>query len=441
MGAVFSDEDETEEETPIVKEEGIKKLPDAELATLHQRSGNSSPINKIRIPSPTRESGDGSEMKDANESTSKAKPTKLIRLPSTNITLEKLPPIKPLNHDFGDLKPEAAKSPLVELPTSGQLNRNNVKKKEKEPKFVPYEPYKAAVTPLTTQPKTKLRSTSSSTSLKTLKEECESLKEEFIHDKQLIEAKDAEIEALKRQLAEKDKQLKIQTQVNSEVKRLLVASVGEDIEAKVDYLTQDKARLSADIRQFAARISRDFEEKEHLSVESELWKSKFLACSVVIDELARAKANLVHRDESYEHAARLLLHEHAVLWTTTMDIHGLLAAIVKALDPLGDQVNPIDTGSLLGLADDALRIGLRLRERLGSTSTADLKPVAQLATPAEEALKSILSTPVAVSVDEYASTALTGAAKTQFRKLGDKLNSPTGSFKSCTHCQGSVKNV
>ena len=71
--------------------------------------------------------------------------------------------------------------------------------------------------------------------------------------------------------------MKIQAQVNTEVKRLLVASVGEDIEAKVDFLTQDKARLSADIRQYASKISRDFEEKEKLSVESNVWKSKFLA--------------------------------------------------------------------------------------------------------------------------------------------------------------------
>lgn len=70
-------------------------------------------------------------------------------------------------------------------------------------------------------------------------------------------------------------------QINAEVKRLLVASVGEDIEAKVDYLTQDKARLAADIRQYASKISRDFEEKEKLAVESTLWKSKFLACRCV----------------------------------------------------------------------------------------------------------------------------------------------------------------
>ena len=71
-------------------------------------------------------------------------------------------------------------------------------------------------------------------------------------------------------------------QVNAEVKKLLVASVGEDIEAKVDFLTQDKARLAADIRQYSSKISKDFEEKEVLSVESDLWKSKFLACRFVL---------------------------------------------------------------------------------------------------------------------------------------------------------------
>ena len=49
---------------------------------------------------------------------------------------------------------------------------------------------------------------------------------------------DSTIADLRRELEEREKQLRIQTQVNTEVKRLLVASVGEDIEAKVDFLTQ-----------------------------------------------------------------------------------------------------------------------------------------------------------------------------------------------------------
>ena len=37
---------------------------------------------------------------------------------------------------------------------------------------------------------------------------------------------------------------------------MLVASVGEDIEARVDFLTQDKARLAADVLQYNNKISR-----------------------------------------------------------------------------------------------------------------------------------------------------------------------------------------
>merc|ERR1719350_942291 len=112
------------------------------------------------------------------------------------------------------------------------------------------------------------------------------------------------LEETQKKLEDSEKQLKIQIQVNSEVKKLLVASVGEDIEAKVDYLTQDKARLAADIRQYSSKISKDFEEKEKLSVESDLWKSKFLASSVIVDELARWKGTLMQRNEDCDHYIR-----------------------------------------------------------------------------------------------------------------------------------------
>jgi hypothetical protein len=44
--------------------------------------------------------------------------------------------------------------------------------------------------------------------------------------------------------------------VNGELKSLLVASVGEDIEARLDFLTQDKARLAADVLHYNKKISR-----------------------------------------------------------------------------------------------------------------------------------------------------------------------------------------
>ena len=65
--------------------------------------------------------------------------------------------------------------------------------------------------------------------------------------------------------------------MNDELKKLLVASVGEDMEARVHFLTEDKIKLSNDIRQYVEKIANDFEQKERLSIESDIWRSKFLA--------------------------------------------------------------------------------------------------------------------------------------------------------------------
>lgn len=80
----------------------------------------------------------------------------------------------------------------------------------------------------------------------------------------MLAVKEEELEVVRARAEAAERQLKIQTkvraggggwwtwlvQVNAEVKRLLVASVGEDIEARVDFLTQDKARLAQDVMQY-----------------------------------------------------------------------------------------------------------------------------------------------------------------------------------------------
>ena len=62
----------------------------------------------------------------------------------------------------------------------------------------------------------------------------------------MLDIKEKEIRRLQEMVDSSDKQLKIQTKVNEEVKRLLVASVGEDIEARVEFLTQVYHTLSRD---------------------------------------------------------------------------------------------------------------------------------------------------------------------------------------------------
>jgi hypothetical protein len=49
------------------------------------------------------------------------------------------------------------------------------------------------------------------------------------------------------------------------------------MEARVHFLTEDKVKLGDNIRQYVEKIALDFEQKEKLSIEADIWRSKFLA--------------------------------------------------------------------------------------------------------------------------------------------------------------------
>jgi len=512
---------------------------------------------KHRIPSPAREQGDGMEAEAVAQITGEVKvaPAKvcpprsvgnvnkrLITLPQTNIKLDKLPPIT-ADRDI-ELPAQIPANPLVQMTVSppkpatedgGNLvGARTQPRHSKEPKFVPYEPYKAAVTPMLPLPprskragslqgqphrrrRSSVASSTASSVNKSVKDpdqmeggrNCdedqarganvpvatttttsevvvESSPLEKANPKAVVDEgklvagllREAteKIKDLESKLAESEKQLRIQTQVNHEVKKLLVASVGEDIEAKVDYLTQDKARLSADIRQYSNKICKDFEEKEKLSVESDLWKSKFLACSVIVDELARWKASLLQRNEEFDHQVRLLLHERSILWGSLDNNLEVLSNLKAAFDPLSKvvaasaatnaQEGQEEVCSVLGLADLSAKTATELSERLLGSEAAAKRSLPslpkdkatsaakreQIGTPAEDGLKELVSAPFehlsgGGQLDDYstkASVAITGAARPHLAKMNDKLAAPkvnSSQFKCCTHCTGTVHVV
>jgi len=465
-----SDEDEIGEDLTMESNEVIKVFQPRKLRDELEN------VVKHRIPSPTREAGDGMEASKNVSPTSNnndlapssvSETVKWIKLPQTNISVEKLPPI---TDDKVKLPVTEPTSPLVPLLT-GQpaFNKNfHGTKKPKEAKFVPYEPYKAAITPLILPRKKKNSKEIKEKELENsacdeidLAKECDKFREEINQAEKNSELQgknselNREMKVLQEKLTQAEKQLNIQIQVNDEVKKLLVASVGEDIEAKVDFLTQDKARLSADIRQFSNKISRDFEEKEKLYVQSDLWKSKFLASSVIVDELARSKGILMQRNEDCDHYIRLMLHERNVLWNSMSQTQEVLARLKNAFDPLNTMENAtskdVEAASLLGLADLSLATVKDLKNRLLGTTqlkTYESKLVKlpeQLDTPAEEGLQNILRNPAkdltTSKLSDFASSALTGAARPHLAKLGDQAAGARSDFKCCTHCNGVVQIV
>src|SRR5690349_12334348 len=81
---------------------------------------------------------------------------------------------------------------------------------------------------------------------------------------------------LKRERDHFENQLKFQTQVNTELKGLLVHCLGEDLQTKVNNLTEDKMKI-------AKSLSTNTEQIEFLASQSEVWRSKFLASSLMVE--------------------------------------------------------------------------------------------------------------------------------------------------------------
>lgn len=94
-------------------------------------------------------------------------------------------------------------------------------------------------------------------------------KQKTMHEKQLAD--------LKKDRDYFEAQLKFQAQVNAELKNLLVAAVGEDLQTRVNVLTEDKLQLARALLNSAHNLSSHTEQIEYLAGQSEVWRSKFLA--------------------------------------------------------------------------------------------------------------------------------------------------------------------
>ncbi|XP_046445655.1 golgin-45-like [Daphnia pulex] len=203
----------------------------------------------------------------------------------------------------------------------------------KKAKFVPYEPYKAAVKPIVPSKK-KISKKELAHHLKGI-ENCakKSSKEQDSTVSNVVCQQD--YDKIVKEKEELEKQLAIQCKVNAELKALLVASVGEDMEARVHFLTEDKVKLGDNIRQYVEKIALDFEQKEKLSIEADIWRSKFLASSVIIDELTRWKSALCTRNNNLQLCIQGLLDEMNSIQNHQNQTYNHLKALNSAFHPLG----------------------------------------------------------------------------------------------------------
>uniref|UniRef100_A0A7G3B2P7 Golgin-45 n=1 Tax=Lutzomyia longipalpis TaxID=7200 RepID=A0A7G3B2P7_LUTLO len=245
--------------------------------------------------------------------------------------------------------------------------------RNKEPRFVPFEPYKGAVTPIIPFRKPPQRTKSrNNLDLGVLVSQLSDLKtcEMLQHAPGMPESRsigcmsDAEVKiaALEQQLkeAKRDKesfesQLKFQVQVNTELKNLLVAALGEDIQTRVNVLTEDKLQLARALLDSANNISTHTEQIEYLAGQSEVWRSKFLASSLMVEELARWKASLTQKNNL------LVASNKQLLEMTSRQVRDMARDVLKNLKFLsGIKELKLRSGNAVDLLAECVNISQQL---------------------------------------------------------------------------------
>ncbi|NXT87763.1 GO45 protein, partial [Anhinga rufa] len=155
--------------------------------------------------------------------------------------------------------------------------------------------------------------------------------------KEQIELKNA-IEKLKnsekRLLQDKEglsNQLRIQTEVNRELKKLLVASVGDDLEYHFERMAREKNQLILENEVLGRNMSQLSEQLERMSIQCDVWRSKFLASRVMADELTNTRAILQRQTRDAQSAIQDLLNERDQFRQEMIDTQKLLEELMVSL--------------------------------------------------------------------------------------------------------------
>ncbi|XP_032675830.1 golgin-45 isoform X2 [Odontomachus brunneus] len=375
-----------------------------------------------------------------------------------------------------NLKQLGSTPPVMPTGTIVNLVPKNISKQEKhilhslkskEPKFVPYEPYKAAVNPIVPFEKKNMRLSRKESSMKATvaqiaamkiqetntrvkdatKESMEKVSDDVWENEK--RAYEGEIRKLKEENSQLETQLKFQAQVNGELKNLLVAAVGEDLETRVHLLTEDKLQLARALLNSAQHLTTHQEQTEWLAGQCEVWRSKFLASSLMVEDLARWKAALCQRTTELQESMKRLLEEHNVIRDTSLKI--MLTILREKFDPIGTtsgkkhelaSTNIVDLTQGCCQLAEILKVSLlsgvpesELRREINITGL-DMKTLAE-----HNAEKLLMNQKLPMTGrEDVACTAVMGAAVA----VGGQMFLPRCDIKNmtcCPHCSGEIKQI
>ncbi|XP_009191763.1 golgin-45 isoform X2 [Papio anubis] len=248
-------------------------------------------------------------------------------------------------------------------------------------------------------------------------------------------------------------QLRVQTEVNRELKKLLVASVGDDLQYHFERLAREKNQLILENEALGRNTAQLSEQLERMSIQCDVWRSKFLASRVMADELTNSRAVLQRQNRDAHGAIQDLLSEREQFRQEMIATQKLLEELLVSLQwgrqqTYSPSVQPHSTAEL-ALTNHKLAKAVN-SHLLGNVGTNNQKKISSTvefcSTPAEKMAETVLRIldPVTCTESspdnpffESSSTTLL-AAKKNIGRFHPYTRYENITFNCCNHCQGEL---
>ncbi|XP_067896806.1 golgin-45 isoform X2 [Heterodontus francisci] len=126
-------------------------------------------------------------------------------------------------------------------------------------------------------------------------------------------------------------QIRVQTEVNRELKKLLIASVGNDLQYHFERMAREKNQLILENETLSQNVAQLSEQLERMAIQCDVWRSKFLASRVMTDELAHARTSLQRHVRETQSAVQDLLSEREQFRHDMVDSYRFLEELLVSL--------------------------------------------------------------------------------------------------------------
>ncbi|XP_006639374.3 golgin-45 [Lepisosteus oculatus] len=249
-------------------------------------------------------------------------------------------------------------------------------------------------------------------------------------------------------------QLRVQTEVNRELKKLLVASVGDDLQYQFERLAREKNHLILENEALGRNLSQTAEQLERMTIQCDVWRSKFLASRVMADELTNTRAALQRQIREAQGAIQDLLGEREEFSRDMLQTHRSLEQLLVSLQWGRQQTyypsaQPLSTGELAA-ANHKLAKAVN-SHLLGNVGTSNMQKSSQAAdichTPAEKMAEKVLRhlDPISCPEDTCSSKSVPETSPTSFlsnKKSIGRFHPYTRyeniTFNCCNRCSGEL---